>query len=85
MAGLVVGGEQAGVADDDLDVADGAANTAGELLIKFGSDVQAFTADDFYYDGANFISGVIPTTTDAADSPVMELNVNGSKASASAS
>ena len=70
---------------DDLDVADGAANTAGELLIKFGSDVQDFTADDFYYDGANFISGVIPTTTDAADSPVMELNVNGSKASASAS
>ena len=50
-----------------------------------GSDVQDFVGDDFYYDGANFISGVIPTTTDAADSPVMELNVNGSKATASAS
>jgi hypothetical protein len=65
--------------------ATGAANVAGELIIKFGSDVQTFVADDVYYDGANFISGVITSTTDAADSPVMELNVNGSKATASAS
>jgi len=70
---------------DDLGPADGAANVSGELIVKFGSDVQEFVADDVYYDGANFISGVIIDTTDAADSPVMELNVNGSKATASAS
>jgi len=70
---------------DDLGPADGAANVSGELIVKFGSDAQEFVADDVYYDGANFISGVIIDTTDAADSPVMELNVNGTKATASAS
>ena len=70
---------------DDLGPADGAANVSGELIVSFGGDAQEFVADDVYYDGANFISGVITDTYVAPDSAEMELNVNGTKATASAS